>query len=305
MTIKKTDLSGILGFPVAPFNSDGSLNEKAFSENVEFLVKAEVSAVFIAGGAGEYQSLTEREYEQMLEVALSITNQKVPLYTGVGGNISTSIELAQLSERKGADGYLILPPYLIHGEQEGLYHYYKSIIESTSLNAVIYQRDNAVLKLKTLEQLISNHPQLVGFKDGIGNMEFNIEAIHSIGNRVQWINGMPFAEITMPAYFHLGYQVYSSAISNYIPHISKFFYEALKENNQELIHDLYIDVLLPINQIRKEKKGYAVSLIKAGMEIIGLPVGELVRPPLVAVEKEHYRELEKVIAKAHSLYPEK
>ena len=108
----------------------------------------------------------------MVEVAVSVTAGKVPVYTGVGGNIQTSLELARISEDKGADGYLILPPYLVTGEQAGLSAYFKAIAESTDLNSIVYQRDNVALSLSTLEAL-AEVPQVVGVKNGLGNMELN------------------------------------------------------------------------------------------------------------------------------------
>jgi 5-dehydro-4-deoxyglucarate dehydratase len=226
----------------------------------------------------------------------------VPVYTGVGGNISYALELARQSERLGADGYLILPPYLIEPEQAGILSYLSAIVQSTDLNAIVYQRDNCVLTLKTLQQLIEL-PQVVGFKDGLGNMELNIELTQTIGDRLGWLNGMPMAEVTMPAYVNLGFTSYSSAISNYIPHISRLFYEALLGGDKELLHELYIHVILPIASIRKQRKGYAVALIKAGMQIVGLPVGTTVRPPLIPVEKEHYLQLERIVKVAFDKFP--
>ncbi|MCI4060113.1 dihydrodipicolinate synthase family protein, partial [Bacillus cereus] len=88
------------------------------------------------------------------------------------------------------------------------------------------------------------------------------------------------AEVTMPAYLPIGFHSYSSAISNYIPHISRMFYDALKNGDDELVKELYQHVILPINDIRKQRKGYAVSLIKAGMEIMGLNVRNTARPPV-------------------------
>lgn len=144
--------AGILGFPVAPFNTQGKLEEEALFQNIEFLLNEGLEAIFIACGSGEFQSLSQKEYEQMVEVAVSAAGGKVPVYTGVGGNLSTALDWAQLSEKKGADGYLILPPYLVHGEQEGLYQYAKTIIESTDLNAILYQRDNAVLSVEQIDR---------------------------------------------------------------------------------------------------------------------------------------------------------
>ncbi len=302
MTATETRVpNGILGFPVAPFKENGDLDEKALERNIQFLVNNDLSSIFIGCGSGEYQSLSEKEYKKMLEIAIDVTKRKVPVYTGVGGNIHQAILQAQVSEEYGADGYLILPPYLIQGEQEGIYQYVKSVITSTSINAIMYQRDNAVANLQTVSKL-AEFPQLIGLKDGTGNMELNIELTQTLGNRLEWINGMPFAEITMPAYYNLGFNTYSSAISNYIPHISKLYFDALKQGKKEVLKELYNDVLLPINNIRKQKKGYAVSLIKAGMEIVNLPVGQTVRPPLIPVEKEHYKLLESILEKAFEKY---
>jgi len=295
--------TGILGFPVAPMDQSGRLDEKAFEQNVEFLLQEGLSAIFVACGSGEFHALSHQDYRLMVETALSTARGRVPVYTGVGGNITHAIELARLSEELGADGYLILPPYLIDAEQEGLYRYLNAIIGSTELNAIVYQRDNCILTLSTLERLLE-HPQLVGLKDGHGNMDLNIELSQTIGSRLAWLNGMPMAEVTMPAYVNLGFSAYSSAISNYIPHISRLFYDALLNGNQSVLNDLYRHVILPINAIRRQRKGYAVALIKAGMQIVGLPVGTDVRPPIISVEAEHYRKLEEIIKVAFDRFPE-
>lgn len=304
MSNPTNQIKGILGFPVAPFKDNDQLDEQALAENINFLIDGGLDAIYVSAGAGEFQSLTRSEYEAIVELAVSLSKGRVPVYTGVGGNIKEAVELARITQAKGADGYLILPPYLINGEQSGLYEYFKTIIESTDLNAIVYQRDNAVLSLGTLSKL-AELPQFIGLKDGVGKMESNIEFVQTLGNRLSWINGMPFAEVTYPAYVPLGFTSYSSAISNYIPHISRMFYNAVQENNQSLLNELYKEVIFPINNIRKQRKGYAVSLIKAGMEIMGLPVGGKVRAPLIPVEKDHYAQLETILKNVLERFPKK
>jgi 5-dehydro-4-deoxyglucarate dehydratase len=293
---------GILGFPVAPFTENNKLDEQKLAQNVQFLLDEGLEAIFVACAAGEYPSINKEEYEAMVEVAVSVTNKKVPVYTGVGGNIQSSLEFAKISADKGADGYLILPPYLVTGEQEGLASYFKEIAESTDLNAIVYQRDNVAFTVSTLETL-AEVPQVVGVKDGLGNIELNTHLTQTFGKRFSWLNGMPLAEVTMPAYVPLGFDSYSSAISNYIPHISRKFYQALLNNDQATVNDIYQQVILPINNIRRQRKGYAVSLIKAGMEIMGQPVGQTVRKPILPVEKEHYAEMERILENAMNRYP--
>lgn len=294
--------SGILGFPITPFRRNGQIDEQALEANIQFLLDEGLSSIFIGCGSGEFQSLSIEEYQSILQLAVQVTNGRVPVFSGVGGNIAQALEQAQLSEQIGVDGYLVMPPYLVEGEQEGLYNYYKLIAESTELDAVIYQRGTAVFALETVRRLLQI-PQIKGFKDGYGNMEKNIELIKSIGNRLSWFNGMPFAEVTMPAYWAMGFRSYSSAISNYIPHISRMFYTALEQGDEALIDELYREALLPINDIRKQRQGYAVSLIKVGMEIMGLPAGEIVRAPIVPVTPEHYQQLEAILNNVMTKFP--
>lgn len=293
---------GILGFPVAPMTAQGEVDLAALEANIRFLVDNGLSAVFIGCGAGEFHALKYEEYEHMLKMAISVVQGKVPVYSGVGGNISQAVELAQLSHRLGADGYLILPPYLIDAEQEGLYRYLSEIIGSTPLNAILYQRDNCVLTAPTMQRLLE-YPQLVGMKDGVGNLELDVEIIRTIGDRLEYMSGMPLAEVTYQAFANIGFRSYSSAISNYIPHISRRYLDAVESGDDATLQELHTQVILPIHRIRKQRKGYAVSLIKAGMEIVGLPVGSSVRPPLVQVEREHYRELEAIVKRAFDLFP--
>ncbi|MCM3569003.1 5-dehydro-4-deoxyglucarate dehydratase [Neobacillus mesonae] len=302
MSTERKAPTGILGFPIAPFTENNKLDEKVLASNIQFLVDEGLEAIFVACGAGEYQSLSKEEYEAMIETAVSIAGGKVPVYTGVGGNIQTSLEFTRISADKGADGYLILPPYLVPGEQAGLAAYLKAISESTDLNAIVYQRDHVSLSVPVLETL-SEVPQVVGVKDGLGNMELNVILTQTFGKRFSWLNGMPLAEVTMPAYIPLGFDSYSSAISNYIPHISRKFYQAILSGDQDTANEIYQHVILPINHIRRQRNGYAVSLIKAGMEIMGIPAGQNVRLPILPVEKEHYKELESILNKALNRFP--
>lgn len=101
----------------------------------------------------------------------------------------------------------------------------------------------------------------------------------------------------------IGYDAYSSAISNYIPHISRKYFEALEEGDSETAENIYENIILPLHAIRKKEKGYAVALIKAGMKIVGLPVGATVRAPVIEVRKEHYEEMKEILDKALELYP--
>ena len=98
----------------------------------------------------------------------------------------------------------MLPPYLVQAEQEGLYRHYRAIAEATSLGVLLYHRDNALFIVETVRRL-AEEPNVVGFKDGHGNLETLQQMRLALGDRLAWMNGMPTAEMTFPAFHAAGY----------------------------------------------------------------------------------------------------
>lgn len=287
-------LVGALGFPVTPFDADNQIIIEEFRKNVEFLINNDLKDVFVACGAGEFNSLSVSEYEELLKTASEYSSDEVKIYAGIGGNIQISKEQIKIAEKYNITGFLIMPPYLINPSSEGLYNYLNEIISSTRLETIVYHRDNCRVNASILEKL-AVHDNLVGFKDGVGKMEELLELKNKFGDRFVWINGLPLAELTMYAYYNMGIKSYSSAISNYIPHISHKYLEALEKRDDQTEREIFENVILPIHRVRESEKGYAVALIKAGMNIVHGSTPLNVRGPVSVVKEEHYNQLKEII----------
>src|SRR5438067_13283675 len=108
------------------------------------------------------------------------------------------------------------------------------------------------------------------------------------------MNGMPTAEATFAAYYAAGARGYSSAISNFLPAATLRFHEAVVMGDAPTVQAILGEVVEPICRIRDRRKGYAVSYVKAALNLLGLPdaggVGP-VRPPLTEVEPADREEL--------------
>src|SRR5690606_23107819 len=117
----------------------------------------------------------------------------------------------------------------------------------------------------------------------------------SAGADFTFFNGLPTAELTVPAYRGLGVNLYSSAAFAFAPEIALAFYRAITSGDEELVRRLLTGFYRPLVELRDQVPGYAVSLVKAGVRLRGLDVGG-VRPPLVDPSPEHVTELEKIIA---------
>ncbi|MFI2632291.1 5-dehydro-4-deoxyglucarate dehydratase [Streptomyces collinus] len=289
---------GVLFFPVTPFAADGSLDEERLARHIESGVAAGAGGVFVACGTGEFHALSAEEIERATRVAVETTAGRVPVLAAAGGPVPVARDQAARVERAGADGILLLPPYLVSAPQQGLVRYVEEVIAATDLPVVFYQRGAARLTAETAAE-IAALPGVVGLKDGIGD----IEQMHRIVRAVravpgtedfQFFNGLPTAEMTAPAYQGIGVELYSSAVFAFAPEIALAFHRALAEDDDALVSRLLDEFYGPLVALREEVPGYAVSLVKAGVTLRGLDVGG-VRAPLLDPTPEHLARLSKLL----------
>src|SRR5690606_2240659 len=129
------------------------------------------------------------------------------------------------AEEAGANGFLVLPPYLVAGEQDGLYAYYQTLASATELPIVLYQRGTATFEPETVQRLAAIR-NIVGLKDGLGEIERMQRIVSTVGSALEYFNGMPTAETYQAAYAGLNVPHYSSAVFNFVPEVSWAFYRA-------------------------------------------------------------------------------
>lgn len=146
----------------------------------------------------------------------------------------------------------------------------------------------------TLAKLCERCPNLIGFKDGYGDIELMTRIYARLGDRLIYIGGLPTAETFALPYLEMGVTTYSSAIFNFVPQFAQDFYAAVRRRDHEKVYAGLREFVLPYIGIRNRRKGYAVSIVKAGMNAIGRPAGP-VRPPLVDLTQAELDELTKLI----------
>ncbi|MGH1565394.1 5-dehydro-4-deoxyglucarate dehydratase [Mumia sp. DW29H23] len=282
--------SGLLSFPVTHLTEELTLDEKAYRDHIGWLSEFGAAGLFAAGGTGEFFSLTPAEVEQTVRAAVEEAPEDLPVIAPAGYGTATAVELAVAAERAGASGILLLPPYLTEAGQEGLTAHVKAVCDATDLGVIIYNRANAVYDERTVEKLADACPNLVGFKDGVGNVEQMVRLYAALGDRLLYVGGLPTAELFALPYLSLGLTTYSSAIFNFLPRFAVDFYDAVRRGDQAHVVDALNDFVIPYCDLRNRAPGYAVSIIKAGMKVIGRPAGP-VRPPLTDLDDVELEEL--------------
>ncbi len=278
--------SGLLSFPVSPFRSDLSFDAERYREHVGWLSGFEAAALFAAGGTGEFFSLTAAEVCEATRAAKEASGE-VPIIAGCGYGTAMACELAKGVEQAGADAILLLPHYLIGASQAGLEAHVKAVCQAVRIGVIVYNRDNSQLKAETLARLAEACPNLIGFKDGSGDIATVRQITATLGDRLVYVGGMPTHELFAEAYDAAGVSTYSSAVFNFAPEMALRFYRAMRDRDRATLQELLTSFFYPYSVVRDRGPGYAVSIIKAGLRLAGRDCGP-VRPPLTDLsEAEH------------------
>lgn len=286
--------SGLLSFPLTDFDSNGDFNAGGYQARLEWLAPYGASALFAAGGTGEFFSLTGDEYPTIIKTAVDTCRGKVPIIAGAGGPTRFAIACAQAAEKAGAHGILLLPHYLTEAGQEGISAHVEAVCKSVKFGVIVYNRATSRLGPNALARLAERCPNLVGFKDGIGDIELMVSIYQRMGDRFAYLGGLPTAEVYAAAYKALGTPVYSSAVFNFIPKTAMEFYRAVAADDMKTQHRLLHDFFMPYLDIRNGGQGYAVSIVKAGARLVGHDAGP-VRPPLTDLKPHEMEQLDALI----------
>ena len=275
---------GIMAFPATPFADDGSLDRPGLESHVTFLAKFNPTALVAAGGTGEIFSLSLTEHEEVVRTTVRCA-QGVPVIGGAAYGTALACDMARAVERAGADAVLLLPPYLIHSEQEGLRRHIRAVSESVSIAVIPYSRDNAVIAPETMALLADDRANIVALKDGTGDAAGVAELKRLVGGRLVIINGAPTAEVYAPQFRAVGVQSYSSAVFTFFPALASRFFDALLARDDDTVNTMLAAFYRPLVELRDRKRGYSVSVVKAGLRAMSMSAGP-VRAPLMDLDTE-------------------
>jgi 5-dehydro-4-deoxyglucarate dehydratase len=288
--------SGLLSFPLTDFDAQLRFNPKPYAARLEWLMPYGASALFAAGGTGEFFSLEPEEFGDVMKVAIDTCKGRMPIIAGAGGGTTLAIKYAQEAERVGSQGILLLPHYLTEASQEGLFAHVQAVCKSVRFGVIVYNRGGARYAPETIARLADACPNLIGYKDGVGDIEHFVSVRRMVGDRVAYLGGLPTAELFAGAYKAMGCPVYSSAVFNFIPKTAIEFYDAHARGDTKATNAIIDKFFLPYIALRNKGHGYAVSIVKAGATLVGHGAGP-VRPPLSDLKPAEVEELRALIAK--------
>ncbi len=282
-------LRGVIAFPITPLKPDLSLDIPGLRKNLQHLLEHAPAAIVAAGGTGEMYSLTPGEHLEVVKATVDEVHSRIPVIAGTGFNWRLAIELAQQSERAGADAILALPPYYPNADEQGLAEYYTAIGGATSLGMLVYSRDWVNPEPAWVERLAAKIPTLVCWKDGQGDLRRYERIINRVGDRLYWIGGA--GDDCVPGYYSIGLRTYTSSIATIAPRLSLKLHEVASAGDSFTLMHLMNTYVIPLYELRARRKGYEVSVMKEAMNLLGMAAGPI-RPPLPNLRPEEISELQ-------------
>jgi len=262
---------------VTPFTADGSAVDIASLERlVNWQIERGIHGLIPLGSTGEFLSLTPSERTQVIETCIRAAAGRVPVLIGTGAEWTReAVALAREAERLGADGVMVIPPYYSSPTEDELFEHYRRIGESIALPVMLYNNPATAN--------VDLTPGIVARLSRIDNVRYIKESTLDV-TRVRDIIELcgermtVFAGILGYESFWLGAQGWVAVCSNLLPHESARLFElAVIRGDRDAALDLYKKIL-PI--VRWVGGSRYVAASKAGLGLMGLPVGEPRAPRL-------------------------
>ena len=274
-----------------PFNKDNTADIGGFKTLVDFHCAHGTNMLFCLGSAGEATMMSLEERKYILHEMVKICKGRIPVY--FGSTLSTteaSVEFAQYAEAEGADGLVFPAPCYLLPPQAAVKQYLLTVMQSVS----IYNnpsRTGINIEPETIEFLVNNCPNFVVDKEAMGSVAQLVEVQRRVGDRIQMLCcDYPHYSILIPT-LALGGDGAANIGGNIIPEemarmARPWTSEQIAQECRETYFKYY-DLL---------KAFYWFSnpiVIKAALNILGLPAGSLREPyqPLGGKKLEDLRQI--------------
>ena len=164
--------SGSIPALVTPFAADGSFDERAYRDFIEWQIAEGSAGLVPCGTTGEAATLTAEEHFAIVAVCVDQARGRVPVLAGAGSNDTrVAIHNIKAAKAAGADAALMVPPYYNRPNQDGIFRHFEAVAGSCDLPIVLYNvpgRTVTDIAVETVARIAHAMPSVIGIKDATG-----------------------------------------------------------------------------------------------------------------------------------------
>ncbi|GGC55541.1 4-hydroxy-tetrahydrodipicolinate synthase [Siccirubricoccus deserti] len=274
--------TGSLVALITPMRPDGSLDEKAFQELVEWQISEGTEGLVPVGTTGESPTLSHAEHKRVVELCVEVARGRVPVMAGAGSNSTAeAIDFARHAKKAGADGTLVVTPYYNKPTQEGMFLHFSAIADAVDLPMFIYNippRSVVDMSVETMARL-AKHKNIIGVKDATANLTRPLHTRRACGEDFIQLSGEDHTALAFNAAGGVGC---ISVTANVAPRLCAEMQKAWRDGRlgeamaiQERLVPLH-DSLFAETSPAPVK--YAASLLGKGSDKCRLPLAPVSEP---------------------------
>ncbi len=287
-------IEGVLPALITPFTKDNKIDREGLEQNIEFLIENGVSGIVPCGTTGESATLSIKEHERVIEIAVECS--KVPVVAGTGSNNTTeALELTGFAKDAGAAAALLITPYYNKPNDRGMLAHFKKIANGVDIPMILYNvpsRTGINLKPELVAEL-AKESNIIGIKEASGNLG-QITQIIEMTQDEDFVVLSGDDALTLPI-MALGGRGVISVVANVAPKLTVSMVEAFRNGDMEEAKKLNLALAPLIRAIFLETNPIP---IKKAVELIGLPAGDL-RLPLAPISEDNERKLKAALNDLH------
>ncbi|MFZ3058483.1 MAG: 4-hydroxy-tetrahydrodipicolinate synthase [Candidatus Methanoperedens sp.] len=285
---------GVLPALITPFTKDNKIDKQGLKQNIGFLIENGVSGIVPCGTTGESATLSIKEHEQVIEIAVECST--VPVVAGTGSNNTTeAIELTRFAKDAGADAALLITPYYNKPNDRGMLAHFKKIANEVDIPMIVYNvpsRTGINLKPEIVAEL-AKESNIVGIKEASGNLD-QVTRIIEMTQDEDFVVLSGDDGLTLPI-MSLGGAGVISVVANVAPKLTVSMVEAFQRGDMDEARRLHLALAPLIRAVFLETNPIPV---KKAVELIGLPAGHL-RLPLAPMSEDNERKLKAALNDLH------
>ncbi len=277
---------------VTPFKKDGSLDEAALRKLVDFQIRGGVEALVPLGTTGETPTITQQEYERILEIVKDQVKGRARVFGGASSNnTQTAIENTKIVKRIGLDGALIVGPYYNKPTQEGYFQHFRAIAETVDFPIVVYNvpgRTGGNIEAPTILRMAEEIPNIIAVKEASGTLAQIMEIARNKPKDFSLLSGDD--AVTLPV-VSVGGDGCISVVANETPRDFSDMVRACLEGRWNKALELH-NKLLPLMNINFIESNPIP--VKAALAMMGM-IDEVYRLPLVKMADKNREKLKKIL----------
>ncbi len=173
--MKLRGLKGSIVALVTPFKENGEVDFDKLSELIEWHISSGTDGIVTLGTTGESSTMTQDEDDLVCKFTIERVNGRIPVIAGSGSNCTAvMLERSLKYQNMGADGLLIISPYYIKSNEEGMYRHFADVADAVSIPCILYNvpgRTGCNIP-ETVVKRLSVHPNICGIKEASANMGY-------------------------------------------------------------------------------------------------------------------------------------